>query len=40
MLHRKWLSMLTGLKASSLACKCVFNRPKHNAEREPHGSEF
>ena len=26
--------MLTGLKVSSLACKCVFNRPKHNAERE------
>ena len=40
MLHRKWLSMLTGLKVSSLACKCVFNRPKHNAKGEPRGIEF
>ena len=40
MLHRKWLSMLTDLKVSSLACKCVFNRPKHNLKGEPHGIEF
>ena len=24
--------MLTGLKASSLACKCLFYRPEHNAK--------
>ena len=40
MLRRKWLSMLTELKASSLVCKCVFNRAKHNAKGEPHGIEF
>ena len=32
--------MLTRLKMSSLACKCVFYRPKHNAKGEPHGNEF
>ena len=32
--------MLTGLKVSSLACKCVFYRPEHNAKEEPHGIEF
>ena len=26
--------MLTGLKVSSLACKCVFYRAKQNAKRE------
>ena len=26
------ISMLTGLKASSLPCKCVSNRPEHNAK--------
>ena len=29
MLCRKGISMLTGLKVSSLACKCVFYRPKY-----------
>lgn len=28
--------MLTGLKVSSLPCKCVFNRPEHNAKEGPH----
>ena len=32
--------MLTGLKVSSLACKCVFYRPEHNDKEEPHGIEF
>ena len=27
---RKKISMLADLKVSSLACKCVFYRPKHN----------
>ena len=30
------MSMLTGLKASSLTCKCVFYRPKHNAIGVPN----
>ena len=32
--------MLTGLKESSLACKCVFYRPERNPKGEPHGIEF
>ena len=34
--------MLTGLKVSSLACKCVFHRPEHTAKGEgaSHGIEF
>ena len=32
--------MLTGLKAPSLTCKCVFYRPEHNAKGEPHEAEF
>ena len=32
--------MLTGLKVSSLACKCVFYKPEHNAKAGPHGIEF
>ena len=32
--------MLTGLKMSSLACKCVFYRPEHNVKVVPHGIEF
>ena len=35
--------MLTGLKVPSLACKCVFHRPEHNAKGGgggPHGTEF
>ena len=33
-LRRKMISILTGLKVSSLACKCVFYRPEHNAKEE------
>ena len=32
--------MLTGFKVSSLACKCVFYKPEHNAKGGPHGTEF
>ena len=32
--------MLTGLKVSSLECKCDFYRPEHNANEQPHGNEF
>ena len=32
--------MLTGFKVSSLACKCVFQRPEHNAKRGSHGIKF
>ena len=32
--------MLTGLKMSSLACKCVFYRPDHNAKGLSHATEF
>ena len=32
--------MLTTLKVSSLACKCVFYRPEQNAKERPHGTEF
>ena len=39
-LRRKMISMLTDLKVSSLACKCVFYRPENNAKVEPHGTEF
>ena len=39
-LHRKGISMLTGLKVSSLTCKCVFYGPELNAEARPHGIEF
>ena len=35
-LHRKGISMLTGLKVSSLTCKCVFYGPKINAKAGPH----
>ena len=31
--------MLTSWKVSSLACKCVFYRPGHNAKRAPQGIE-
>ena len=37
---RKRLSMLTGLKVSSLACKCVFYRPEHNAKGVPMEMNF
>ena len=39
-LHREGISMLTGLKVSSLTCKCVFYRPELNAKTESHGIEF
>ena len=32
--------MLTGLKVSSLTCKCVFYRPELNAKAGPHVIEF
>ena len=32
--------MLTGLKVSSLASKCVFHRPEHNAKGGTNGTEF
>ena len=28
--------MLTGLKVSSVACKCIFYRPEHSAKEGPH----
>ena len=39
-LHRKGISMLTGLKLSCLTCKPVFYRPEPNAKVRPHGIEF
>ena len=39
-LHRKMISMLTGLKVSSLACRCAFYRREHNAKMGPHRTEF
>ena len=38
--HRKGISMLTGLKGSLLTCKCVFYRPELNAMAGAHGIEF
>ena len=32
--------MLTDLKVLSLACKCVFYRPKHNGKGGPHEIKF
>ena len=32
MFCRKRITMLTVLQVSSLACKCVFYRPEHNAK--------
>ena len=32
--------MLTGLKVSSLASKCVFYRAEPNAKGVPHGTEL
>ena len=40
MLCAKKISMLTGSKVSSLAYKCIFYRPDHNANRRPHRTEF
>ena len=39
-LCRKSISMLTGLKVSSLAFKSVFYRPEHNLKIGTHGIEF
>ena len=35
-LYRKKKSMLTGLKVSPLAFKCLFYRPEHKAKGGPH----
>ena len=32
--------MLTDLKVSSLACKCVFYRPEHDAKADPMELNF
>ena len=32
--------MLTGMKVSSLACKCVFYRPEYNTKGELLGTEL
>ena len=40
MLCGKRISMFTVLKLSSLACKCVFYGPEHNAKGGVHGIEF
>ena len=32
--------MLTGLKLSVLVCKCVLQRPEHNAKGQPYGTEL
>ena len=39
-LHRKGISMLAGLKVSSLTCKYVFYRPELKAKAGAHGIEF
>ena len=39
-LRRKGISMLTGLKVSSLTCRCVFYRPELNAKAGAHAIEF
>ena len=39
-LLRKRVSMLTSLKVSSFACKCVFYRPELNAKWENHEIEL
>ena len=39
-LHRKGISMLTGLKVPSLTCKSVFYGPELNSKVGPHGIEF
>ena len=35
-LHRKTVSILIGLKVTSLTSKCVFYTPGFNTEGEPH----
>ena len=39
-LHRKSISLLTSLKVSSLAFKCVFYRPENNAKQKPMELNF
>ena len=39
-LHTKGISMLTGLKVSSFACKCVSYGPELKAKAGLHGMEF
>ena len=39
-LHRKGISMLAGLKKSSLTCKCVFYRPELYGKEGAHGIEL
>ena len=38
--HGEFINLLTGLKESSLECKCVFYRPELNAKGKPDGVEF
>ena len=37
---RKSVSMLTGLKVSTLACKCGFYKPEHNGKFNFQGLEM
>ena len=39
-LHRKWISMLTGLKVPSLTCKFVFYGPELMHRRSPMELNF
>ena len=39
-LCRKRTSMFTGLKVSSLTCKCVFYSLEHNVKRGSHGTDL
>ena len=39
-LCRKRTSVFTGLKVSSLTCKCAFCRLEHNVKGGPHGTEL
>ena len=39
-LHRKWISVLTGLKVSPLTCKCVFYGPELMQRRNPMELNF
>ena len=34
------VSVLTDLKVSYLACKCVFYKSELNVKEEPHGTEY
>ena len=39
-LHRKGIPIITGLKVSSVTCKCAFYRPELNAKVGAHEIEF